>query len=51
MPQRRMGPEKVGPGDVWVYSDYIEKSWDSRYFGPIALADVRTSARVLVRLP
>jgi type IV secretory pathway protease TraF len=31
----------VSPGTIWVASTYHPRSFDSRYFGPIAVADIR----------
>jgi conjugative transfer signal peptidase TraF len=40
----------VAPGTVWVASTYQARSFDSRYFGPVSLADVRARLTpVLVR--
>lgn len=29
------------PGSLWLYSNFIPNSWDSRYFGPVPLDTVR----------
>ena len=29
------GEHRLEPGEVWLYSPYEERSWDSRYFGPV----------------
>ncbi len=34
----------VGPGQVWLFSTYSERSLDSRYFGPIGQSSVRGTA-------
>lgn len=38
------GLYRVAPGEVWLYSDHSPASWDSRYYGPIPLAGVRSHA-------
>lgn len=35
----------VQPGEAWLFSSYSAGSFDSRYFGPVALANVRGIAR------
>jgi Type IV secretory pathway, protease TraF len=35
------GSYQVAPGYVWVFSTYNEKSFDSRYFGPVPIENVR----------
>lgn len=37
----------VQPGQIWLFSSYSAGSFDSRYFGPVALASVRGVARPL----
>lgn len=32
----------VGPGQLWLVSSYNSRSYDSRYFGPVPLAAVRS---------
>ena len=29
------GPRRLEPGELWLSSPYEERSWDSRYFGPV----------------
>lgn len=29
-------PRRLGPEDVWLLSDHIPNSWDSRYYGPVS---------------
>jgi conjugative transfer signal peptidase TraF len=38
----------VGPGTVWVASSYSPRSFDSRYFGPVAASQVRECVRPLL---
>jgi conjugative transfer signal peptidase TraF len=38
----------VAPGTIWVASSYNPRSFDSRYFGPIALSQVREKVRPLL---
>ena len=35
------GTYQVKPGYVWVFSTYNEQSFDSRYFGPVPIENVR----------
>lgn len=42
------GSYRVAPGTVWLYSARVPTSWDSRYFGAVPLAGVRSSARLLL---
>jgi conjugative transfer signal peptidase TraF len=42
------GPWPVRDGELWVIGLNRERSWDSRYFGPIPLASVIGSARPLL---
>ena len=34
------GAQRLGPGEVWLHSPYEERSWDSRYFGPVPAANI-----------
>lgn len=43
LPRLGPGPQVVLPGTFWVLSTYSPRSFDSRYFGPVALAAVRSS--------
>ena len=36
------GEHRLEPGEVWLYSPYEERSWDSRYFGPVRIENVAT---------
>ncbi len=38
------GEYTVQPWEVWLFSGYSENSFDSRYFGPVQIADVRSKA-------
>jgi conjugative transfer signal peptidase TraF len=38
----------VAPGTVWVASSYSPRSFDSRYFGPVAASQVRERVRPLL---
>lgn len=42
------GRYKVRAGTVWVASSYHTRSFDSRYFGPIATSTIRDHVRPLV---
>jgi conjugative transfer signal peptidase TraF len=44
------GVYKVPNGSVWVASSYNPRSFDSRYFGPIALSSVRARLRPIFTL-
>jgi type IV secretory pathway protease TraF len=35
----------VAPGELWLVSTRLPNSWDSRYLGPITIAQVRAVAR------
>ncbi len=41
----------VEPGFVWVASSYSPRSFDSRYFGPVAISSVRDHVRPLLTMP
>jgi len=45
------GTYRVAPGTVWVASSYNAKSFDSRYFGPVAVSSIRTHLRPLLIKP
>ncbi len=45
LPRLAPGSQVVRPGTVWVVSGYARASFDSRYFGPVALAAVRSCLR------
>lgn len=34
----------VKPGEVWVFSSYTDRSYDSRYFGPIGVSTIQGEA-------
>jgi conjugative transfer signal peptidase TraF len=38
----------VAPGTIWVISSFNARSFDSRYFGPVAIASIRCSLRPLL---
>lgn len=40
LPQLRRVQSIVPPDSVWLYSPFSQRSFDSRYFGPVATADV-----------
>ena len=35
------GQYRVAPGTVWAVSSYNAKSFDSRYFGPVRITDIK----------
>lgn len=41
------GQRTVGSDELWLVSAYTQNSFDSRYFGPVALRDVRAHVRPL----
>jgi conjugative transfer signal peptidase TraF len=45
------GRYTVGPYSVWVASSYNGRSFDSRYFGPVALGSIRNCVRPWITLP
>jgi conjugative transfer signal peptidase TraF len=45
------GKYRVKNGTVWVVSSFNVRSFDSRYFGPVALNSVRERLRPLLTLP
>ncbi len=50
MPAWTPGTYRVQPGEVWVISSYSGGSFDSRYFGPVAVKNLRgRAAPILVR--
>lgn len=42
------GEYKVSPNEIWIFSTYSEKSFDSRYFGPVPVRNVRGQAEPLL---
>jgi Type IV secretory pathway, protease TraF len=38
------GKYTVKPGEVWVFSSYNIKSYDSRYFGPLSVSTIEGEA-------
>ena len=51
MPHYRFGRYSVSNQEVWVVSSYNERSYDSRYFGPIDAASIIGYARPILVLP
>ena len=47
LPHGPLGTFTVPAGRVWLVSSYNPYSFDSRYFGPVALSAVRGVARPL----
>lgn len=45
------GRYEVANGTVWVASSYNDRSFDSRYFGPVAISSIRNHLRPLVTFP
>lgn len=41
------GEYKVKKGEVWIFSSYSSKSFDSRYFGPVSIAAIHGEAHPL----
>lgn len=48
IPRLPMGSYSVAPDTVWLYSARVPTSWDSRYFGAVPLAGVRSGAVLLL---
>jgi conjugative transfer signal peptidase TraF len=48
MPRMAAGEYRVPPGELWLVSGHNPRSFDSRYFGPVPAALVRTSVRPLL---
>jgi conjugative transfer signal peptidase TraF len=42
------GPRTLSPGELWLHSPFEERSWDSRYFGPVSAACVNDVVAPLV---
>ncbi len=42
------GEYTVAPGQVWLFSNYNANSFDSRYFGPVEVANLRKRAAPLL---
>ncbi len=42
------GKHRVGTGEVWLFGFNDRRSWDSRYFGPIPIANVRGQLKPVV---
>ena len=38
----------LGPGEIWLHSPFEDRSWDSRYFGPVSAACVTDVVAPLV---
>jgi conjugative transfer signal peptidase TraF len=47
IPSWEFGRFRVAAGTVWVASSYNAKSFDSRYFGPVAVSEIRDGLRPL----
>jgi conjugative transfer signal peptidase TraF len=45
-----LGQYTVEPGSVWVASSYNRRSFDSRYFGPVAISSIRDHVKPLLTL-
>lgn len=42
------GNYQVSAGEVWVFSDYTDRSFDSRYFGPVSVSAIRAEVKPLL---
>ena len=42
------GTYRVGAGQVWLFGFNDRRSWDSRYFGPVPLANIRGEIKLVV---
>lgn len=50
LPSLAAGRYRVAPGQVWLYSNRVETSWDSRYWGAVPVAGVEATALLVVPL-
>src|SRR5262249_13671718 len=50
LPHVPLGRHVVQPGHVWLAGSGHDRSWDSRYFGPVPVAGVRGVARPIFTL-
>ena len=41
LPHYRFGRLRMAPGQVWLFAPYHPRSYDSRYFGPVAVSAIR----------
>ena len=48
LPHVAWGSHRVAAGQVWLFGFNDRRSWDSRYFGPIPLANVSGEIRPVV---
>lgn len=48
LPSWPNGEYLVKPGEVWLFSSYSKDSFDSRYFGPVSVANIRGLAAPLL---
>jgi conjugative transfer signal peptidase TraF len=44
----RWGKRRVAPGAVWLFGFNDRRSWDSRYFGPVPLGNIRGELRPVI---
>jgi conjugative transfer signal peptidase TraF len=51
LPHYPFGTYLVSSKEVWVVSSYNQRSYDSRYFGPVSRSSVVSYARPLLVLP
>jgi conjugative transfer signal peptidase TraF len=42
------GKHRVGPNEVWLFGFNDRRSWDSRYFGPVPIANVHGKLKPVV---
>jgi len=50
LPHVPWGRHRVAPGQVWLLGPGDPRSWDSRYFGPLRLADIRATLAPVLTL-
>jgi type IV secretory pathway protease TraF len=48
LPHVAWGKRRVAAGQVWLFGFNDRRSWDSRYFGPVPLANVRGEIKAVI---
>jgi type IV secretory pathway protease TraF len=50
LPHVAWSRQRVPPAQVWLLGPGDPRSWDSRYFGPLRLADIRATVTPVLTL-